>query len=289
MAQKINFIKLLAVIALLMGVGQLHAQRKPKFDRNRGKIKKYPFPSTDDYRAGGWLFGAGIDYTFQLDDKNVTGGNGIDNQYSYSFTPINKPGLMLEIGRYYNFKKPFIFKYFDYSLAYKSIRGGQDFDLSETTIAGETTASGTNSFGSHYASANFNLNNIIRVTDFNFILNSIGVNADYRFIDNFDVDENYPVTERLDNADDFVAQVHYRLGWGYKSDVDRVWIFSLETPVFNILPSERAVSQLDYFNMPFRTVIFRVQFLLFRYGGVKCPPVNNPSLPGNFQNGYGDD
>jgi len=56
-----NLLKIVLVVALLLTSWSIDglAQFKPKFDKNRGKLKKHPFPSTDDYKPYGWLFGGG--------------------------------------------------------------------------------------------------------------------------------------------------------------------------------------------------------------------------------------
>jgi hypothetical protein len=268
------------IFALLFSVSGI--AQKTKLNRFNGKKKVIPFPTVQDYKPSGWLFGAGVTSTFQLNDQTFSRTvNGL--QENYRFEPIMKPGAMLELGRYLNFDRKFIFDFVDFSAQWKFYRGGQNIE--RTTSEG--TQRGENSFTEHYNSGSINLNNIIRVNDYNFVLNALGVNADYKFANSVERSSLYPEGIPYDFPSQFVAQIHYKIGWGLKADVDKVWLFSVETPVYNITPQTTNFSEFDYFNMPFRTLIFRVQFLLFRYDNDKCPPVNNPNVPAGFKNGYG--
>lgn len=256
--------------------------QKTKLNRFNGKKKAIPFPSVQDYKPAGWLFGAGVTSTFQLNNQTFSRMvNGLEE--NYRFDPVMKPGAMLELGRYLNFDRKFIFDYVDFSAQWKFFRGGQNIQLSTM----EGTQNGENSFTEHYNSGSINVNNTIRVNDYNFVLNALGLNADYKFANAVERSPLYPDGISYDFPSQFVAQIHYKLGWGVKADVDKVFLFSLETPIYNITPQTTNLSEFDYFNMPFRTFILRVQFLLFRYDNDKCPPVNNPNVPAGFKNGYG--
>lgn len=256
--------------------------QKTKLNRLNGKKKSIPFPTIQDYKPSGLSFGAGVTSTFQVNNQTyIRNFNGLEE--NYRFEPIMKPGAMLELGRYLNFDRALIFDFFDFSSQWKFYRGGQNIERSNS----EGTQTGQNNFIEHYNSGSANINNIIRVNDYNFVLNAIGVNADYKFASTIDRSPLYPNDLPVDLPTQFVAQVHYKIGWGLKADVDKVWLFSLETPIYNVTPRTTNFSEFDYFNMPFRTFIFRVQFLLFRYDNDKCPPVNNPNVPAGFKNGYG--
>ena len=276
-----RFLPIIVFLCTLLSGNVLQAQ-KTKLNRFNGKNKKKPFPSTQDYKPAGWIFGLGTTGTFQLNDQSFTQTiSGLEE--SYRFEPIMKPGVMLELGRYLNFERKFLIDFVDITALWKMYRGGQNI----TQTRAEGVESGENSFTEHYNSASLNVNNIIRVNDYNFVLNAFGLNTDYKFANSVQQSNLYPQGIPNEMPPQFVAQFHYKLGWGIKADVDKVLLFSLETPVYNITPQTTNFSEFDYFNMPFRTLIFRVQFMPFRYDNDKCPPVNNPNVPAGFKNGYG--
>ena len=267
---------------------QVEAQKKYKQKWNNKKEKKEVFPSADKFKPSGWMFGAGVTGTFGFEEKkeSITMNN---ITYDASYTTQIRPGIMLEVGRYTNFTKGKflkgrLFRYIDYSLAYKALWSREKFELTNTATE---TIEGTNNSGQHYLSLNFNVNNIIDLPDYNFIQNAIGINADYRFTENRS--EEYPAGIAVNNdPGSFIAQAHYKLGFGFKFDNDIMIVPSIEVPVFNLTPTQDEFSRLDFFNSSFQAVIVRVQVLLFKLGPTKCPPVNNPNLPNDFQNGYGD-
>lgn len=280
---RLFWILLLATLSL-----NVTAQKKYKQKWGSNKKEKTPvFPSADIFKPSGWMFGAGLTGTFGLkeNESNVELNN---TQYTAKFNPDIRPGLMLEVGRYTNFTKGKflkgrLFRYIDYSAAYKLLWSSESFKIANDS---ETFAEGKNQSGQHYLSLNFNVNNIIDLPDFNFIQNAIGINADWRFKENRSVEYPSGFTPNKDPGS-IVAQVHYKLGLGFKFDNDIMIIPSIETPIFNLYPQQNEFSQLDFFNSSFQAIIFRIQVLLFKLGPTKCPPVNNPNLPKDFENGYG--
>lgn len=283
-----GLIKGLACVSACLIAGYAHAQLLG-FDKNRGKLKKYPFPSTSEYRKAGWISGGGGTFTFQFVpiEHEVLSSDG--SGFRYTFRGLNRPGVTAEIGRYLNFPKFLIFDFVTATFGYKLFRGGQEFDIEGVGPSANTNVqTAHNVFSSHFNSLTVNINNIIRINDFNFVLNSLGANADYMWLNNMRNSNRYPSDLEIMRPEQFVGQLNYRIGWGFKADVDKVILVSLETPVFNFTPQEQNFSELDYFNMPFRSVLIKIQFMLFRYDPNKCPPVNNPQLPAGFRNGYGD-
>ena len=88
--------------------------------------------------------------------------------------PNGRIALYLEAGRYqifYNGGR--ILNYMDYSLAYKRLSGTEKYNANERKSKAI--------FKQNFLLANFNINNIIQLTDYTFIQNSIGVNFDWKF------------------------------------------------------------------------------------------------------------
>ncbi len=274
---------IVVLLILFVGIADGFAQRKykPKYNTSR-KEKKEPFPNTEDYRPGGWIAGVGLTAMvgFETKTEDFTSLN-----LRGEFSPVPLPGIMLEFGRYYNFERGFIFKYVDASIAYKALLGRENFTLTDLTTGIEQTEDG-HTFNQHFTSINLNANNIIPLSNYSFIQNTIGVNGDVRFIDG--LPNNYESSISANNENAFVGQVHYKLGFGYALDTDLLIETSIETPLYTFAPDGTHFSMLDYYQTSYQPFILRVRFIFFRLGKTKCPPVGNPQLPPGFENGYGD-
>lgn len=245
-----------------------HQQRDKKERLYRQKVGSV-FPENDfQYKMTGWYWGPGINYSFPLPSKHSKSfTDSLDNPYTVDFDPSGKIGFYLEGGRYRILQYSYLFKYLDYGLAYKWLRGQEEYSLS--------SLSGQGKFSDHYLLAHFNLNNVLNLSDNSFLQNTIGINADYPIIKSrtsgFGAGESYPSGP--------VVQIHYKLGYGFKVNDKLMIIPAIETPVLNLFPFEFPESSLGYHNSRFRPIIFSVRFLYLRPTGVECPPVYTPDFP----------
>lgn len=243
----------------------IQAQNKGfSFDKKQ-KANYTAYPSPNDFRQGGWLFDAGLTGTFGVfAPKERTIG---DTTTSY---PMQlRPGITLAFGGYFNPKKGRnIIRYMDATLGYKMLWNAEN--ESKEISTGNVTSTISDNLG-HYATLNLNFNNVINVSNYNFIQNTLGVNLDYRFIET-SKNQSSTVTP---SPPSFVAQVHYKLAFGIMVDTDIAVIPYIEVPVFNITPSQNNFAQLDYFNQSYQTVIIGVRVMLFRYGQKDCPKAIN--------------
>lgn len=243
------------------------------------KQKNHPeaFPNPYDFRPTGWIFGLGATGTFGINgDVVLTNG---DTTFTSS-TKI-RPLATVNVGRYFSLKKGHkLVKYVDATIGYKGLWNTEELHI--TSDSNNIDITNTNNNTAHYASLSLNLNNVISLDNYNFIQNTIGVNADYRFAQKVNATE--PFNPAVPSA--FVLQVHYKLALGLMFDNDKVIIPYIEIPVFNITPTQNEFSQLDYFNQSFQSVIVGVRVMLFRLGQKDCPKAINYQGNPNQQNGY---
>ncbi len=270
---------LLLILTLLISSSALHAQKrkvnknKPvSFNRHYNEI----LPTDPQYKLSGWLLAPGATYMMtRFISRNETLSESATERYDGKFTPLGKPGIYLEVGRYKMFKYPRLFRYFDYGIAYKSLRGREKAEGSIVSLPGEAevqSLSAEGSFGYHYLTAHFNLNHVWRIGKYNFLQNTLGFNADYGFIRNYD-QTSIPQAE-LNDPGQFLANVHYKLGYGIKMRGNWLLIPSIETPILNVLPFEPPRSSLGFFTSRYRPVIFSLRFLFMRPSdGLDCTPV----------------
>lgn len=213
-------------------------------------------------RHSGWMFAPGLTYMIPFKPK---GDEAPD------VDPGGKLAVYLELGRWHLFPGGGnVFNYFDYSLAYKRLSGTEKIgDLSGY-------------FKQNYVLGNFNINNIIQLTDYTFIQNSLGVNLDYNFSDQY---QPAAQTTTTDNTKKLLFSLHYRLGFGIKVTKNLFVIPTLETPILNGREWENARSDYGILSSRYRPLIFSVRFAWTRKPGKgDCPPVYDPANGKNGQN-----
>jgi len=205
------------------------------------------------YKMGGWLISPGLTYMWPNKIKFLGGQEDPD------ITPKGRIALYLEAGRYrFFYQGGRIFNYFDYSLAYKRLSGSEKY-LDNKGI-----------FKQNYLLGNFNVNNILQLSDFTFIQNSLGVNLDYKFAQKYE-NSGSPLAA---DTDKLLFSLHYKFGFGFKVTETLFIIPSIETPIVNFKRWENFKSTYGLFSSRYRPLILSVRFAwLRRPGKGACPPV----------------
>ena len=238
------------------------AQRKGYKVQKNNKRHYEAYPNPFDFRPDGWIFEIALTTTTDL--KGNSGFQTTDSLFS--IRPGIRPGIALNFGRYHSMKKWHkIVKYFDYNLGYKFLWNNESQNL--TIQPKDTVIDFSQNNYAHYISLNFNLNNVYSFSDYLFLQNTLGINADYRFL-SFNSGLGHNATIQPSR---FVAQVHYKLGLGFMVDNDIAIIPYIEIPILNITPQETNFSQLDYFNGSYQSFLIGVRVMLFRLGQKDCP------------------
>lgn len=173
---------------------------------------------------------------------------------------MNNEELLGGLGYYFEFGRfQIMYKggrglnYIDYSLAVKNLK--------------------KNPFKTHNAVAAFNFNNVYQFADRTFLQNSLGINVDYGF-------------GGVGLPSNPLAQIHYKLGLGFKFG-KRVFIIpSVETPILNAWQFDNFSSIIKYAGLRNRSLIFavRIAWLQKQPAGYSCGKPgkkNKKLLPGN--------
>ena len=207
------------------------------------------------YRMGGWMFAPGLTYSLGRKPRNEE--RDID--------PNGRLSVYAEVGRFQVFYEGGnFFNYLDYSLAFKRLSGNEKFnDL-------------TSVFKQNFVLANFNLNNIIQLGDYNFLQNSIGVNADYKISEKYD-NSNLSDAAEPNNTNRFLTSLHYKFGYGIKAKNNLFIIPSVEVPILNFLEWENGKSTYGIFSSRYKPIIFSVRFAFLRERGKMACPDNGLS------------
>lgn len=237
------------------------------------------------YRTGdenidkGWYFGLGATYMFPYlkNEASINFTDSINQTFKqdYLAKPTGKFGLLAEIGKFKMTNRRVI-NYIDYGLTYKWFRGGEDFEsttlLNNTLVATQSTSA---SYSSHTASLNFNIGNRYDASEKTFFVNGIGLNADYFFIKSRD-NGGIILGQPHEFVSDFVGEMHYFFGVGFKTGSRLIIMPIIETPIFAIYEFNHIQSTHDYFNTRARPFLIKLRFMILKKGSKSCPPVYNP-------------
>lgn len=233
---------------------------------------------TGHNRLNGFHFAPGLTYALPpFGHKNVELGRSGDTVTSADLKGKGRIGFYFEAGMYHLLKYSRFFRYLDWSIAYKNLKGSQDYNTT-TSIESSSTqlanGSGTNAFKYNFLTANVNLNNIWQIGNYSFLQNSLGL------------DFNYAIgkKEQFGNAaaggstfNKMIFSLHYKLGYGFKVNTKLFIIPAIETPILNFIPFENAKSTIGVFNMRYRPLILTIRIAWLR----KPNPFKCPTPPDN--------
>lgn len=250
--------KLLFLFFAFLGAG---VSAQDMFGRNDRSLVDFP-----RHKNSGWLVEPGATWMLGRFVNREETYTHEDNDYNLTIDPGGKIGAYLGVGRYHFFYEGGrVFNYYDYSLAYKMLRGKEE-------ITGDLTGEGK--YSHNFLLGNFNVNNIIQLTDYTFIQNSIGANIDWRFITRSEHEQ--PLANNSPSK--ITGSIHYKIGYGIKVTKKLFVIPQLETPILNVHNFENFKSTWGIFNSRHRPLIFSVRLAWLRpLGRGDCPPVyGNP-------------
>jgi hypothetical protein len=239
--------------------------------------RKHPdiFPLDGKMRRGGLYFAPGITYTLPGKEQEQTTRIAPDTSFTGTFHPAGKIGLYLEAGWFLFTRDPVIMDYWDFGLAYKQFKGSE---ASQGTFAfGDSigTAAGEGVFNDQHLTVHANANKFLQIADYQFIQFSLGVNVDWRFGESREyIGFTLPAAQAFPPT--FIGQAHAKLGYGFKVSKRLLIIPAVETPFFSVVPTDEGFGRLQWFNSPYRPLIFSIRFLFLRYPkGFACVPVRN--------------
>lgn len=239
------------------------------------------FPVHKKFMPSGWFFSPGITYQLiRFQDPEVDRFENNDTLITSIEDPRGKLGLYLDVGRYHITDKSLLLEYIDYGIHVKQFRGAEQYTgmIYNKPITEEQEPSdiyeGEGHFTQWYGGAFFNANHVWQISDYRFIQNSLGVNVDFRFANNHGYENPNPLMDQHALGQPFMAQLHYKLAYGFKVNQQVFVIPALETPILTALPWSNGRSTYGFFSSRFRPLILSVRILFLRERGKRdCPPV----------------
>ncbi|MBK7385087.1 MAG: hypothetical protein IPI81_17400 [Flavobacteriales bacterium] len=258
---------LLLLLVLCCAVADADGQRL--FERKRPDI----IPLDGSAKRIGWFVEPGITYTlprFKNSEEEVF--RSADTSYTAIYDPNGRLGVYIGAGATWFTRDPVIVDYFDLGLAYKNLRGSESYE--STLVRGDSTATftGDGTFAERFVTLNANANKFIQTGDYQFVQLSLGANADYRIGSSYDHTGD-PALNQHEFPPDLIAQLHFKVGYGFKLRSKLLLIPAIETPIFSVVPEDQGIGKLQWFSSTYRPLILTVRFLFLRArNGFDCPP-----------------
>lgn len=183
-----------------------------------------------------------------------------DTLYTGVFDQSGKIGLHLELGRHHFVDHLYLLDNIDYGLGFKMLRGAETFEGRVKTDSALVAISNEGTFGESFVTGFVNLGNIYQISDNTFLHNSLGLNLDYRVINKR---EMTGLTNGMIQSfpPNFLAQFHYRLGFGFKMSASWFIVPSAETPVLTLVKFDDGKSTMQYFSSRYRPLIFTLRIM----------------------------
>jgi hypothetical protein len=243
-----------------------------------GRKKPDIFPTDGSMRRGGFYFAPGVTYAMpRFKNGEETVFSHADTSYSALFDPNGKIGLYLEAGWFVSTRDPILLDYWDFGVAYKQLKGTEDF--TSTLVRGDSIGhlAGTGAFNDRHLTAHVNANKLFQTKDYQFVQFSLGANLDWRFGTDRSYSADLTALNQWAFPPDLIGQVHVKLGYGFRINKQLMVIPAIETPVFSLAPDDGGnFGKLQWFSSTYRPLILSVRFLFLRYPkGFACVPVKN--------------
>jgi hypothetical protein len=214
------------------------------------------------YWPRGFYLAPGLTYTLPApSQKDDSLSVGADTLAQGSFTARGRMGLALELGHAHFLPHWMPFEYVDYGLGFKWFRGKEEFSgqyLSRESSESLAELASAKKFSDGWLSAGLNVGKFIQLRDYSFLLVSGGANADFRVFGRRDTSGFNPFESSF--TENFIAQAHLRIGYGFKLQPNLFVIPILETPILNAIPFESGRSTLAWFNSRYRPFVLTIRF-----------------------------
>jgi hypothetical protein len=216
------------------------------------------------FRPSGWLIGGGITYMLPEQRKQsltayFNDNEGGDTLFDGDYSRAGKIGAYLEFGRHHFISDRLLIHHWDYGVHGKLLRGREQFNGTSANAAAPIES--RSKYGNLFAGAFCNVSNVITLADRHYLMNGIGVNADFSVIRRLSEGPSYGATYLYPGF--FTAQLHYKLSYVWRPESGIYVVPSIETPLITAFPWDNTKATLNYFtdrSRPF-IICLRIQWL----------------------------
>ncbi len=243
------------------------------------QMAKDVFPLNRQYRAGGLFISPELNYLLPLfpSTKKESDGN---TSYDYDVNGSGKIGYGLEVGWFHSFKQERFVDYLEAGIGYRQFNGEAVHQGTLRSTNNTRSYASDNSFSASLIQASLRASHVSELGKNRFIVNSLGVNANYFVSEEYDRGTSYP-TRYEEFVENPLIQLHYQFGYGFRVSKLIYLIPSLETPLFNVFPINDISSGFKFYSLDYQPLIFKLRLMFLREDPVNCnaPVYNGPPNP----------
>lgn len=229
------------------------------------------FEERPGYPKSGWIVGLGATYNITTtDERDVLLKDTPDSLFYGSYRSSSLPGLYAEVGRFTNFREGIIFNQIDYGVNFKQMIHHQEFagylkspsDLNADSIVFNDPEAKYNDLN---IGVHFNASRFIQLSDYHFIMPSIGIHGDFRVggkksYELFEEVAAYRFPEK-----NLQIALHAKLAWGVKLTRETFLVPSIEVQLNKLFVEEENKGiGVDYFHSSYNPIIFAVKYYIHR-------------------------
>jgi hypothetical protein len=216
------------------------------------------------YRNTGWFVGPGLTYMLpEQRSQSLTmyynDNEGGDTLFNGDYKRSGKIGAYIEAGRHHFIDHRMLLHHVDYGVHGKLLRGREQFV--GTTGNSPAIVESNSKYGDLFVGAFANASNIITLSDGHYLMNGLGVNADFKVLSRVAEGASYGAGYQYPSF--FTAQLHYKLSYIWRPESGIYVIPSIETPLLTAYPWDGPKATLHYFtdrSRPF-IICLRIQWL----------------------------
>ena len=266
----------LAVCTLLLHA-QLHAQK----NLIPGKRRSDVFGKSDykDYRFFGLQLSGGPTFMATRSNANNPTYSGSYNgrPMDYTFDPAGLPGFYLEAGLAHFPKKrsnlskalkTILVSYYDWGIGFKLLGGRESTVVNTYTPSGSlmNTYTGSGSFYNGYVFGRFSVHKNINFNKKYFLDNGLGVNLDYRVLEQgaptYSLDSTgFGYNFNQQQHPKFVAQLNYTLGFGFRLSRRSIVIPGVQMPILGFYDWRKGCAALKWYNSNYLPILVHVKWI----------------------------
>lgn len=258
--------------------GQYNKKDSKKQFFNNSRIREPLFRwVTGDHTRHGIQVSLGPTYTFTRinpTEERISMGDSI---YAYEHNPKGRLGFFGELGMVHITKRyrKYI-HYYDWAIGYKSFGGYES--TTETAYNEHDSIVGTDfgqaNFRNGHLSGRFSVHSVYQINPTLFLDNALGVNLDYSFTGRNKEYQGFVMPETQQFQQNFMAQLHYDIGVGFKAKEGWFIIPGVQLPIITAYEWNNANPSIHWFSSKYYPVLFKVKFVgLFKKDPDRCPPV----------------
>ena len=254
------------------------------FSQGYNRKNKDAFPQQPRYEKKFWYFDLGGNYTLPLVNKKEVDGTVVaDTLYRTQLSQKGKMGTYLAFGRYQMINKYYFFRYWNYGLSYRWLKGSETYKH-QSVIANNPIElkTGDNTFSDHYLGMHVEINGRNKLSDNSFVSHGFGLNTSYAIIAKRTYIPSVPGIEEKTQKK-IHGYLYYKLGWGIRVNKKLLVIPTIEVPIMNLYSWNGGRADMPYFNSNYWPLTFSIRFMLCQpYRQKTCPPVDAIGVPEGY-------